>query len=301
MTNEEIFRKDAPVISRLEIEGRNILRRIHEHDEDSGGILAEITGMPGSGKTSVMLGFVNYTIKFHKNEKIFWSNAFDTPMQFMKLGEEKWKVLIEEGSNVTFHDRIDGGKEIDFPFEYFKDFEDLYRKAPSGVCNAVFFKDRLRWMDFIEFIRSKHGWHHVYIDEFGEICPANQQGKIWKKIDYFCIHVIGQIRKCCMNVIYNTQSIADIDYRARRKLMCKVFLPGAKRDGVTRVTQRAIDGLRRDPIHGNYAYLDAMGVFGAVQFSEIYKPIPGLSIEARRDSMLGYEVEKVGGSEQDVE
>ena len=63
--------------------------------------------------------------------------------------------------------------------------------------------------------------------------------------------------------------------------MIKIFLPGARADSQSRVTQRAIDNLDRDPVKGNYAYLDDGGTFGRVRFTEIYKPIPGLSWEAR--------------------
>ena len=103
---------------------------------------------------------------------------------------------------------------------------------------------------------------------------------MWKKIKDFS-ETVKEIRKCNINLFTNTQTITDIDYRVRRKLMVKVFLPGAIRDPTSRVTQRAIDNLRRDPINGNNAYIDAGGLFGGVKFPRIFKPSKKLSWEAR--------------------
>ena len=165
---------------------------------------------------------------------------------------------------------------------YFSTFNQLYKRAKPGILNAVYFGNRLHWMDFIEHVMRYYKWTHVYIDEMGEVCPANQHGKLWKKIDHFS-NVAGEIRKCDMNVMYNTQSITDIDYRIRRKLMIKIFMPGAQKDGVTRVSQRAIDNLSQisSPRFGNYGYIDFRGTFGRTQFPTIYKPIRGFSVEAR--------------------
>jgi len=281
LEDEIVFRKEEPRISRQEIEGRKILYSIHEHDTDSGGYFIEITGMPGSGKTSAMLSLANYTLNHHPTEKVFWSNSYGTPLQFFKIGEGKWKILVQEGSGIKFFDRVTRKEVTNLDITYFKDFEDLYFKSEGGKLNAVFFADRTMWMDFIKFLRSIYGWHHIYIDEMGEVIPNSSSGKLYRKIGDFSIKVVGEIRKCNLNVIYNTQSIADLDYRPRRKLQLKVFLPGAKVDGVTRIKQTAIDSLRRDKINGNYAYVDAMGVFGVVRFRDIYKPSNGVSLEAR--------------------
>jgi len=281
---QEIFPRQI-VVSKLEKEGQGILRRIHEHDENAGGNFVEITGMPGSGKTSVMLSFINYTLKYHPNEKVYWSNSYGTPLQFVKLGEGKWTLLVESGSGIKFYNRMTGKEVTNLDVTYFDSFEDLYLKAVPGKCNAVFFKDRHVWMEFVKFLRSKYGWHHIYIDEFGEVCPSDSDGDLWKRIGEFAIRTVGEVRKCCINVVYNTQSVADIDYRPRRKLMIKIYLPGAKRDGMSRVTQKAIDRLIRDPKHGNFAYLDAIGVFGCVQFKDIFIPPAHMSLEARTPEM----------------
>jgi len=67
-------------LCKSEIIAEKILKRIHIHDIDSGGVFTEITGSQGSGKTSVMLSFMAYTMKNYPNEKIFWSSCYYAPL-----------------------------------------------------------------------------------------------------------------------------------------------------------------------------------------------------------------------------
>jgi len=274
-----LLEKDKKVISRIEIEGKRILERIHCHNEDYGGVFVEITGAQGSGKTSVMLSFMNYILKHHPDEKVFWSSSYEAPLQFLKVGDlNKIHWMVMKDSGVKFYNRLTG-QEIHPEVTYFKGFEDCYNKAIPGKCNAVFFGKRYKWMEFIKYMRRIYEWKHVFIDEFGEVAPSDQKGRMWKKIRDFS-ETVKEIRKCNINLFVNSQTATDVDYRVRRKIMIKIFLPGAKADKTSRISQRAIDNLGRDPERGNFAFLDAGGVFGRVRFTEIYKPIPGLSWEA---------------------
>ena len=65
--------------------------------------------------------------------------------------------------------------------------------------------------------------------------------------------------------------------------MVKVYLPGARKDNVSRITQTAIDNLGEDTVHGNEAYLEFSGKFGKTVFRDIFKPIQGMQWEARVD------------------
>lgn len=274
------FENDDFELSKSEINAERIFRRIHVHDLDSGGVFTEITGSQGSGKTSVMLSFMDYTIKNNPSEKIFWSSCYNAPLQFVKIGEENYHIMVLEGSGVTFHDRNNKLKQIYPKVTNFKDYTDLFNKAKSGICNAVFFGDRYKWMDFIYYLRSVGEWCHVYIDEISELCPAFTSGKLWHRIKDFSLD-LKEVRKCMINVHTNTQSVSDIDHRVRTKLMVKVYLVGARSDNVSRITQTAIDNLDEDPVNGNEAYLEFSGKFGKTRFKDIYKPIQGMQWEAR--------------------
>jgi RecA/RadA recombinase len=269
-------------LSKSEIIAEKILKRIHVHDIDSGGVFTEITGSQGSGKTSVMLSFMAYTMKNYPNEKIFWSSCYYAPLQFVKIGKDNFHIMVKQNSGVTFHDRNQRLKQIYPEITYFKDYQDLYDKAKPGTCNAVFFGNRLMWIDFIHFLRSIGEWVHVYIDELSEIAPAFTSGSVWKKIRDFSIDA-KEIRKCMLNLHTNTQSVSDIDHRIRSKVMVKIYLPGARTDNVSRITQKAIDNLEEDPINGNEAYIEYSGKFGKTRFKDIYKPTPGMQWEARID------------------
>ena len=267
-------------LSKSEINAERVLKRCHVHNPDSGGVLSEITGSQGAGKTSVMISFMDYTINHYPDEKIYWSNCYNSPLQFVKIGRDRFNIMVMEGSNVTFHDRSNKLKQIHPKVTYFTDFDDLCEKSLSGACNAIFFGDRTIWMDFIHHLRSIGEWSHIYIDELSEIAPAFSSGKIWHNISKFGVD-LKEVRKCMLNVHTNSQSVSDIDHRVRSKIMIKIYLPGAKSDGNSRITQRAIDNLNEDPINGNDAYLEFSGKFGRTRFRDIYKPIPGMQWEAR--------------------
>ena len=188
--------------------------------------------------------------------------------------------MVKKDSNVSFHDRRNHLKQVYPPVTVFSDLDDLWQKAIPGKCNAVFFGNRFRWMDFLHYLRSVGEWVHLYIDELSEISPAFTKGKTWKKIHQFSKD-IKEVRKCMMNVHSNTQSVADIDHRVRSKVMIRIYLPGAKKEHVSRITQRALDNLEESSRHGNQAYLEMGGKFGTTRFTDIYKPDPTQQWEAR--------------------
>lgn len=265
--------------SKAEVLGNQILKRIHTKDTDQGGIFGEVTGSQGSSKTSVLLGFAEYALIHHPKDKIFWSEVYNSPLQIYKMEEEKIHLMVKKGSGVIFRDRDKKLKKIKLDVTYFEDMDDCYEKALYGKVNVVFFGDRGIWRAFVKHLRGLGTWVHIFIDEFGEICPAYGAGEAWKDIGDFSL-VLKDVRKCMMNVHTNTQSIINVDYRARNQLMVKIFLPGAMADKHSRVTQKAIDNLTRDPINGNTAYIVNGGEFGVVRFKKIYKPKKGRHYEA---------------------
>jgi hypothetical protein len=267
-------------LTKSEINAERILRRCHIHSYDDGGVFSFITGGMGTGKTSVMLSFMDYTIEHYPEEKIFWSNTYNSPVQSLKIGLDKHHIMVQQGAGVTFHDRSKKLKLIHPSVTVFKGFEDLYNKAKPGSCNCVFFGDRMLWMDFIHHLRSVGEWVHIYIDELSEISPAFTSGKLFKKIGLFSVD-LKEVRKCMMNVHCNSQALPDIDHRVRTKLMIRIFLPGAKAGKDSRITQTAIDNLSEDSKNGNEAYLEFSGKFGTTIFKDIFKPIKGLQWEAR--------------------
>ena len=267
-------------ISKSEVLAARILKRCHVHDMDSGGVFSFITGGMGTGKTSTMLSFCNYTLLHYPKEKVFWSNTYNTPIQSIKIGLDKHNIMVKEGAGVSFHDRNKRLEVIHPGVTRFKDFDELFNLAQPGKCNCVFFGNRHCWIDFIHFLRSAGEWVHVYIDELSEIAPAFTSGKLFKQIGSFSMDM-KEVRKCMINITANSQALPDVDHRIRSKIMVRIFLPGARSDQYSRVQQGAIDNLEENPVDGNEAYMEQSGRFGRTRFKDIYKPIPGLQWEAR--------------------
>lgn len=257
--------------SKVEIEGERILKRMLKRDTDHGGIFSEVTGAQGSSKTSVLLSFTKSTIKNHPKEKIFWSENYKSPLQTFKLGEGNYQFYVKEGSNVVFRDRNRRLKEVSLGEEYFRTYDELYEMAKPGQASVVFFGDRLEWMDYIEYLSGVGEWVNIYIDEMGDVCPSMTANPTWSRISRFT-ETAKAIRRCMMNMHVNTQSVVDVDFRVRGKIMVKVYLPGARKDKMSRITQRAIDNLEVDPIRGNEAWVEFSGKFGRVRFTDIFKP-----------------------------
>jgi hypothetical protein len=271
-------------LSKSEFNAKRILKRCHMHDQDAGGVFSLITGSQGSAKTSVLISFMNYAMQHQPDEKIFFSNCYFAPLQFPKIGRDRFHIMVKKDSGVTFHDRSARLKQIYPSVTRFTDFQDCYDKAKPGICNAVFFGDRMQWMDFLHFLRGMGEWVHVFIDELSEIAPQFQAGEIFHRIGRFASD-LKEVRKCMLNVHTNTQSVADLDHRVRSKVMIRVYLPGARTETVSRITQKAIDNLNENPETGNQAYLEYSGKFGRTYFTDIYKPIPGFHWEAHADNV----------------
>lgn len=268
------------MVSKQEIIGEEILKRIHLHDINEGGVYTETTGSQGSAKTSVLLSFTDYTLEHYPNEKIFWSECYKAPLQTFKLGYNKICFYAKQNLPIIFRNRNKKLEPIDIPLTRFNTFDELYNKAQKGKVNIVFFENRMIWMDFIDYLRNIGEWVHVYIDEIAEVCPSYTSGKLWNNIGRFALTVLKDIRKDMINLHVNTQSIVNIDDRVRKQVMIKIFLPGAMADKHSRITQKAIDNLIRNPVHGNQAYLDYSGKFGVVTFRDIYKPNNNFHIDA---------------------
>jgi len=268
--------------SKLEIIGQHLMERVLSRNQDYGGILGEVTGAQGTAKTSVLLSLTDRTIKRNPDEKIFWREQTNAPIQIFKLGLDKINFMVPDNRRVIFRDRDNKLEEMEIsPITYFKtdDYRDLYEKAERGKANLVFFDSVYKWMDFMTYLKEVGEWVNIFIDEMADICPSVNSGQLFTDIRDFA-GVMGAVRRCMMNCFYNTQTAQDIDWKIRKKVMLNIFLPGAIADKKSRVTQKAIDNLIKDPINGNEAYLDMAGEFGKVRFTDIYKPVKGYHIEA---------------------
>jgi len=273
---------DQTFLSRQEANFAYIMKRIHDQNPDIGGVFTESTGMQGAAKTAGMLSFLDHNMLKYPKQKNFFRNTYDTPLQFTKLEPGSWDILIEEGHEVKFYERVAGLPVVPVPYKTFSSFDELYDKSRPGKCTAIFFKDETYWMNFIHYLGFLGEWNHVFLDEYGELFPLNPRGKLHRKIGE-AANDLGEIRKRNINVHATTHAASEIDWRVRKKIMIYIYFPGAKvvSDGL--VKQEAVNKLELNIVKGNQAWLELKGHrYGKGRFGKIYKPNQHMNWMARR-------------------
>lgn len=218
--------------------GQKIKDRILSRDESLGGIIVEILGIQGSGKTSLLLSIASEITK-NKNEIVFWRESTMSQCQFNRV--KNWQIFIEEGLTIEFRDIL-SNQHQNVPITIFKDFNELMNFAKPGKLNVLYLKENKRYVDLIKFLRLYPGWQSLFIDEYEDLVPLRCKGEQW--------HINGEmatefknIRRGLLGVFCDTQNPGDIDWRVRSKIMCHIYLNGSKVDLLSPINQGAINAL----------------------------------------------------------
>jgi hypothetical protein len=217
--------------------GKILFDRLFQRDKNYGGIFAEITGLPGTGKTGVMIDIAKRILKMNEingtDEKVYWRESLGSPMQFLRVGN-KYKIFIEDGAKIKFID-MNNNNEVRLRYETFATLNELEKIADPNKINVVFFKNEempdisptsTSWIRFIDFLRSSGGWKTVLIDEYEDIAPNDGKGRQWY-INSIFTEIMKQVRKGCTSVVCNTQSTGDVCWQARTKIMMNIFMGGS--------------------------------------------------------------------------
>jgi len=231
-------------VSKKAVAGRLLLEKIFERDIDKGAVFAEISGIPGSGKTSLMIGMSKRIMKDNPEELIFWRESVGSPCQFTKFGDpSKWQILAEESYPLQVLEITNKLKPAPVSVKYFRDYQELMRMSKPGMLNVVYFKDLYKWIPFIDRLRLLSDWQTVFLDEFEDICPQRCSGITWRMNDKLS-NSLKQLRKSRVSIIANTQSSMDADFRVRSKLMFWIYLYGARKDELSPISKSAVRALR---------------------------------------------------------
>ena len=254
---------------RLAVEGEKLWNILFERNPDFGGWFAEITGLMGRGKTSLMLAMADKIIKEYPDELIFWREAPLSPLQAPKIGDN-FQLFSERKNKVKVFE-LGERRPIptdDIEVKYFHGGIDLIKQARPGQLNVVYFKNPQRWLDLMFRLRFNTKFQTLLIDEMEDITPGRcrkEDGSYWNN-DKFANH-LKEIRKCKINITYNTQSKSDIDWRIRSKVMMHVYLPGSRGDNESPIYKGMIQALKVGD-----ALLDlGFSLFGKIRF-DVYKP-----------------------------
>lgn len=258
---------DVPSLTR---NGKEIWELLFERDRDKGGYFSEISGLMGSGKTSLMFTMADKTIKENPLEKCFLREPEGTPSQFPKL-KCHCEVYRDARYPLTIYETVPGEPlhpVDDIPVHPFRGVQELLKRVKPGQMNVVFFKpDELwHWSHLLDRLRLNADWQSCFWDEAEDCFPLNAAGKYYEMNQRFS-NSAKQIRKSRVNLTYNSQSSSDVDWRLRRKVQVWFYLRGSRVDMTGPVYQGAISKLSV-----GQCYVDFMhGQFGVLRFGA-YKP-----------------------------
>jgi len=233
---------DKKRVSRKTVQGEILLKRLFERDTDKGAYFLEILGVQGCGKTSLMLGLATKMMNEYINELIFWREPINSPCQFPKIGND-WQLLTEKRYPLEIREITNNLELAPIKMRHFRGFKELLAMAKPSMINIVYFKDLYRWIDFLAVLRTLPEFQTVFWDEYEDICPQRCRGIIWNKNDELS-NTLKQLRKSRVNLIANTQSSMDADFRIRSKKTHTIYLYGARVDKLSPIRRQAVSNLR---------------------------------------------------------
>jgi len=255
---------DTPSLSKQDVQGKKLWNMLFERNPDFGGFFVELSGIMGSGKSSLMLRMAKRIMKENPNELVYWSEPLSNPFQAAKIGND-FQILCERRLPVKVLEITNKLRPVDdIKIRYFDGFKKLMRMSEPGLLNVIYFKDLYRWVDFLIRVKLNPEWQTFLFDEFEDICPFRCKGKTWQKNELFASS-IKEIRKANVNVVYNTQSTMDVDYRVRSKLMLHIYLYGSRGDELSPVFKKALQNLEVGSGWIDYGF----ALFGLLNFKPL--------------------------------
>lgn len=241
--------------SKLKRKTIEILKKKLLRDLEEGGISQLTVGPPGEGKTCQLVHDAKAIFQYHPKEMVFWRDNPKSTVQYNKKGVQ-YKILVEQGVNIRFRNKSSGGP-LKIKYDTFNNFNDIIDMdtgnglAELGKLNVIYFKNEYSWIDFLEHLRHCIGWQCVLIDEIEDLIPLNPPKKVgenrnirYEKNLEFAAN-FKELRKDWVNFFANTQDLADVDHRVRRKTNIIVYLGGSRVERKSKVKQGAINKLKK--------------------------------------------------------
>lgn len=298
LNQQPLLNKDGEVLlssSKEEEEARNIMNEIFEHNEDRGALSTLSMGMPGSCKTAINCAFIDYAIDHYADDKIFWRSSIGAPLQFFKT--KKWHIYVQKDSGIRLFDRHTGkdmtdGFTNDGKLTVFTDYDDLYNRSKTAVCNAVFFKDihdkelpmdrgNIFWFGFFRYLLHKYAWCHIVFDEYHELIKAGSSGRLWKEIAQHS-NDVSNARKSNVVLHGNCHQTSEVDYRVLANIMVTIQMYGSRAYSHNMVNKKALGNLPKPTEKsGAWAWISTGGRFGKFKVPKVYKNPVGFSVEAQ--------------------
>jgi len=251
-------------VSKLDVMGAKLWQKFFERSPKFGGASVAWYGVPGSGKTSLMLQACSRVAKEHQNEIIFWREPSDICMQITNLGIPL-NIFSDSKSNIQIKELTETGTlpTKDYKVLRFKTPSQLMKLVQPGV-NVVYFHDRLGWLRLIRRLKSDLKWYSFFFDEAEDIFSSRVGGKEWYVNEQFCSEM-KELRKARISLYLNSQCDWDIDPRLKTKIQGEVFLYGSKKDKNSPLYRGVMQSIELGEGYICYAH----SLFGKIRFKPV--------------------------------
>lgn len=251
-------------IGKPDIMGEQLWNKLFERNPKFGGVSCAFYGVPGSGKTSLMLQICKRINKENPEEIIVWREPWAVPMQITNLG---LPINIFSDSNTKIQIKeLTGAKPIPcngFKIRHFQHIGQLINKLTPGI-NLVYFKDRKGWLRLFKRMKTNLSWITFFLDEAEDLFSSRVGGRDWHLNEEFCSD-IKEFRKARNSMFLNSQTDWDVDPRIKSKLMLEVYLYGAKKNKDSPLYRGVLQDIELGEGWITYAH----SLFGKIRFNPV--------------------------------
>ncbi|MHC1599941.1 MAG: hypothetical protein ACXQS5_03860 [Candidatus Methanospirareceae archaeon] len=282
-------------------QGLEILRSLIEHKHAVGGTTCIITGIQGSGKTSLMLQIAQKLAM--QGELVIWRGRQREQVHKLKNWMEKtvwwfpkssepriWKVTDSRSYDIT--------SQLDV--KYYSSLKSLYQglevfkinivfpahgwKPSSELLKDIFEKKRKKimvkrettfWVDVIYYltqIRKSRQFVAIFLDEADDVIPSGVSDQMWWLLEY-AKDLIKDARKSYTSVYFAVHNLHDIDYRIVKKCTHYIYLRGA------RLYRNSLVDQKKVALLGKGEAIIEHGSFGKFRFDFLKHPPYDIVVE----------------------
>lgn len=258
------FSKADQRVTKPYVMGRKLWTKLFERKPKFGGITCSFYGVPGSGKTSLMLQICRQIAKENPAETIFWREPHGVPMQILNLGVPV-RFFSDSETRIQIHELIPTGSvpSEDYTVRRFRHIGELLQQVEPGI-NVVYFHDRKGWLRLIQRMKSNLSWQSFFLDECEDLFSSRVGGNDWYVNEEFCAE-IKEVRKARVSMYLNSQTDWDIDPRIKSKLMFEVYLYGSKKNKDSPLYRGVLQDIELGEGWITYAH----SLFGKIRFDPV--------------------------------